>query len=159
MTYVVTLASSGNSSATVNFTENSGFVGQYNYSMGHATNVYHGSFVAYEGVAYGVEAKAGADPDLGGSAEAEVVMTIKANGRLRVVMDTRYDRDVADNPVTVYPPNYFFPPHGAANDWTTTFTYDTRGRMLSRTTPDGGYDSQNRPLVSGIAHGNVLEGG
>ena len=44
--------------------------------------------------------------------------------------------DVMGQPTEVRPPNYFAPPSGTAANWTTSYAYDTQGRMTSRTTPD-----------------------
>ena len=52
---------------------------------------------------------------------------------------TRTLYDALDRPVEVHSPNAFAPPAGSqAADWRTTYTYDTRGRVRTTTSPDAG---------------------
>src|SRR5690606_7195531 len=114
------------------------------------------------------------------SVSCDVIFT--ENGRVTVINTIRFEPDIAGNPVKVMPPNTFDPPSGSsASDWEITYDYDTRGRLLSKTTPDDGttkfkydeagnlrfrqdakqaatgkvlfttYDAVGRPLVTGEA--------
>ena len=48
---------------------------------------------------------------------------------------TGYKYDILGNLLTVFPPNYYTT---QSTDWVTTYTYNTLGQMLSKTSPDAG---------------------
>ncbi len=54
------------------------------------------------------------------------------------VLQTHFHYDGAGNLLLVHPPNYFEPPHGAENDWVTSYQYNTLNQLIRKETPDDG---------------------
>lgn len=75
-------------------------------------------------------------------------------------LTTKYEYNSEGELVKIYHPNYFdLPPSGGTReDFTTTYTYDDRGNMITSTTPDGGttkylYDDHSRLRFKQDANG------
>ena len=134
--YDVQLSEMGTASALVNVLEDGSFVRQLSFAGGASQEGY---ILAYPGVTYKVEAKAGTSSQYWGSASAVCDLIFSEGGRMTVVNQTRFEPDVTGDPVTVMPPNYFDPPSGSsAGDWDVSYDYDTEGRLTEKTTPDDG---------------------
>jgi RHS repeat-associated protein len=118
-----------------------------------SSNSGSGSFMAQPGTVYRVYASANVRPR-----EYERI-TATMNGNVwknrmitseQLLATTQYFYDEAGNITRVLHPNYFNPPAGSrAEDWISTFKYDTRGLLLQTETPDEGrtqmiYDHMGR---------------
>ena len=74
--------------------------------------------------------------------------------------ETASEYDALDRLVRSYPPNYFDPPHGEAEDFTTEYAYNTLGEVTAKATPDadgdGDGDAADERLADGEADGRYL---
>lgn len=107
-----------------------------------------GSFLVEEGAEYRVEFQAGIDQDASTTQTfvGQYALEFKRNGMVTLIQDTRFEYDDSGNLIKVMPPNYFAPPSGSqAEDWVTTYQYNTLGQLVAKATPDADGDDDDNP--------------
>lgn len=117
-------------------------------STSHVHNALDGSFPVRAGVTYCVGVQVGIAIEAGPQEQYDLAYALAyvKDGYITTYQDTRFAYDVAGNLVRVMPPNYFAPPAGSeAEDWVTTYQYNTLGQLVFKFTPDADANNDSDP--------------